>query len=390
MNLNDLNAGGCLSTPLSTRCDATLPDNPACTLNVHFGMLMGVDEFRAEQGFHLGRSRRHQRLMHGTGVVAGYAVEFDAETFDLRVTPGLAVDGLGRDLVLEQDQCVNLVQWWLQHQKDDAFDDLASLHDATFDLDVTVGYATCLTQPVPAIAEPCAGQASDIAYARVCETVGLQMVRRRPTTPGPVDGPAVLPCISRDQLAQVQTALPVEAPDPVQPEALHIPVACLRGLHLHQGPQGWVASVQRVDHGVRPLLLSTALLQTLVVPALTGGEPGPTVLASTLEAAGAQVALRFDQRLAAASVQAGVFAVSEFDDATGWQVRTVQSASYTEAIGQAPTVVLQLDQAVAADVLRIAVIGNGSTPLLGRNLIPAGATHANCDGRVLTTTIHRG
>lgn len=390
MNLNDLSSSGCLSTAQSARCEATLPDNPSCTLNVHFGMLMGVDEFRTEQGFHLGRSRRHQRLLHGAGVVAGFAAEFDADTFDLRVSPGLAVDALGRDLALEQDQCVNLVQWWLQHQKDEAFDDLASVDNATVDLDVTVCYATCLTQPVPAIAEPCAGNASDIAYSRVCETVSLQLMRRRPATPGPVDGPALSPCITRDQLAEAQAALSIEALDPVQPAALCLPVACLRGVHFSRGPKGWQVSLQRVDHGVRAMLLSTATLQTLLVPALTGGEPGPSLQIPGTEASGNLVSLRFDQRLAAASVQPTVFAVSEFDDATGWQTFTVQSASYTEALGQAPTVVLELDRAVAASLLRISVTGNGSTPLLGRNLIPAGATHANCDGRVLTTTIHRG
>jgi hypothetical protein len=393
MNLNDLNSAGCLSTPQSERCDATLPDNPQCTINVHFGMLMGVDEFRTEQGFHLGRSRRHQRLLHGVGVVAGYAVSLDATTFDLRVSPGLAIDALGRDLVLEQDQCVNLVQWWLKHQQDEAFDSIKTPLDATFDLDVSVGYSTCLSSPVPAIAEPCAGNAADIAYARVCETVSLQLVRRtsEAPTPGTTPDAALRPCISRGSLALAQAAWPVAAPDPVQSSELRLSVVCLRGLHLRQTGGLWQVSVASIDYSVRPLLLSTAALQHLLLPQLAGqigSTLGPRVQASSADQD--EITLRFDQPLAAASVQPAAFAVSEFDTATGWQLFTVQSSSYTEPAGQAPQVRLKLDRAVAAKLLRVTVMGTGSTPVLSQSLLPAGALHANGDGRTLTTTIHRG
>jgi len=73
-NATTLTVQDCTSSPTGDRCDAALPDNPQCTLNYHFGQLLGVEDFRAEQGFHLGRSRRHQRLLHGHGVVRGYPV----------------------------------------------------------------------------------------------------------------------------------------------------------------------------------------------------------------------------------------------------------------------------------------------------------------------------
>lgn len=391
MNLNDLSPG-CLATPESQRCDATLPDNPQCTLNVHFGMLLGVDELRTEQGFHLGRSRRHQRLLHGSGVVAGYAVQFDAQSFDLHVTPGLAVDALGRDLALDQDLCVNLVQWWLKHQQDEDFDDIANPRNATVDLDISVCYSTCLSHPVPAIAEPCAGNASDIAYSRVCETVSMALVRRRPPAPGakaPVPPGA---CTPRAALAEALAQVSIQAPDPVDAADLCLSVACLRGVHLRQEAEGWQVTVQSIDYGVRPLLLSTGALQSLLLPALASPPPvaGPQVLAAELHATADQITLAFDQKLAAASVQPIAFAVSEFDTTTGWASFTVQTATYSEALDQPPSVVLALDRVATGALLRITVIGQGSTPLLGHSLIPAGATHPECDGRALTTTLHRG
>src|SRR6478609_1927040 len=181
MNLNDI---GCSGLPAVERCAAELPDNPQCAPNYHFGMLLGVDDFRAEQGFHLGQLRRHQRLLHGAGVVAGYPVSFRAEGFELRVGPGHAIDALGRDLALDFAQCVSLPLWWLEHRGEDAFHDIATPDDATLDLDLMLCYASCLGSPVPAIAEPCAGDAADVAYSRACETVGLALVR----TPAPVAG----------------------------------------------------------------------------------------------------------------------------------------------------------------------------------------------------------
>lgn len=284
MNLKDLSPSGCLDTADSQRCDATLPDNPQCTLNVHFGMMLGVDELRTEQGFHIGRSRRHQRLLHGTGVVAGYPLAFDDETFDLQVGPGLAIDALGRDLALEAGQCVNLVQWWLRHQQDEAFDDLASLEDATIDLDVRVCYSTCLSSPVPAIAEPCAGNASDIAYSRVCETVSLLLRRRVPPVDAPTpaladpnvpDGspPAEVPPIieaakTHAGLALLLSQIDTSPPDPIDTADLCLTLATLRGVHLKKDADGWTATLDAIDLGTRPLLLSTGVLQQLLLPLL--------------------------------------------------------------------------------------------------------------------------
>lgn len=427
MKPNDLSPDGCGVTALGERCDATLPDNPQCTLNYHFGMLLGVDDFQAEQGFHLGRSRRHQRLLHGSGVVAGYQVSFDQALTELRVGPGLAVDALGRDLALDQTQCVNLVKWWLQHQKEEAFADLPSLTDATFDLDVVVCYSTCLSSPVPAIAEPCAGQASDIAYSRVCETVTLQLVRAVPADAAPAPAPAPASAsasasaaegssdpvpspqpptdipwpTSRAALAEALAAQSISPPDPIDSADLCLPLARLRGLHLKQDADGWTATVNNIDLAVRPLLLATSVLQNLLSPALAtpAYEAGPALVDDEPTLAPDDlVTLRFDQALAPASVQLEAFAVSEFDATTGWSLIAVSAATYTAPTGAPPapgpftpaTVALQLQRPVTGALLRVAVIGTGSTPLLGEHLIPAGAPHSRADGRVTVITLHRG
>lgn len=402
-NATTLTVQDCSSQPTGDRCDAALPDNPQCTLNYHFGQLLGVEDFRAEQGFHLGRSRRHQRLLHGHGVVAGYPVSYKPKDTELRVGAGFAVDGLGRDLVLDAAQCINLAKWWAARvaAKEAAFSDLIGKTEFTIDLDLIVCYATCLTSPVPAIAEPCAGQASDLAYSRVCETVRLQLVR-----PAPTPAPAAAAVSRRDQqrsadhaplpdqrdaLIDVLAAQPIDPPDDANPQKLCLTLARLHGVHVKKDGQTWQITIADIDLHARETLLSTSALQSLLMPALDTPAPpaGPLPIQAKAVAAADQLTVPFDQKLAKASVLGGVFTVTQFDETSGWSVFSVTDASYTEAASQPPTVTLKLDRALTAgQLIRVGINGGGATPLLGANLIPAGATRADREGRAITLTIH--
>lgn len=436
MNPKDTAGLNCSGLPASERCDATLPDNPQCALNYHFGMLLGVEDFQTEQGFHVGRLRRHQRLLHGLGVVAGFPVSFDTKTFDLRVGPGYAVDALGRDLLLDTAQCVNLALWWQKHAADDDFHGLDK-NDATFDLDLRVCYATCLDRPVPAIAEPCAGDAADIAHARLCETVTLSLMKHADPPLVPVgrhpfhllrmwlgldpagtdaDGKpladddwlsaqyAALEALPADQQAARRTALLQEvtaravaatspfAPDIESEAETCVMLARLRQVHVKHDGSGWtvtVGSAGEVDLSPRPVLLPSGLLQALLL-AEPPGEPvpaGPVVVRDGASLVGTDVLLVFSQALALPSLTADAFSVSEFIEATGWKPFTLGSPTCDTTTPDRPIVTLPLDRAPTGKRLRITVIGTGGTPLLGSQWIPAGAPYAESDGRNLTTTL---
>jgi len=299
------------STSPDAACAAELPDSPQCGLNYHFGMLLGVEDLRAEQGFHVGRLRRHQRLLHGAGVVVGYPVTFDATSFDLKVGPGYAIDALGRDLALDAAQCVNLAKWWEKHQGDEAFDDVANPEDASLDLDLVACYATCLSRPVPAIAEPCNADSGDIAYARLCETVRLALVRASDVPPAPqplhlvrvwlgleapatgsggallsddawlkaqidallalpaTDQPAARATLAREVWARAVAATPPAAPD-LDADALCLPLARLSGVHFGKDAGGWQVTPGALTLGVRPLLLASTTLQGLLLGGVSG------------------------------------------------------------------------------------------------------------------------
>ncbi|MFD7629888.1 hypothetical protein ACFV7Q_28355 [Streptomyces sp. NPDC059851] len=86
-----------------------LPANPFLALRVAFGMLLGEDDFRVLMGNPRGKLMLHNAWLHGPGVIWGLGVTRDGD--ELQVLPGLAVDGLGRELDLEARWCLSLTQW---------------------------------------------------------------------------------------------------------------------------------------------------------------------------------------------------------------------------------------------------------------------------------------
>jgi hypothetical protein len=67
-----------------------------------------AQDFIEEQNYHIDRQRRHNRLLHTFGVAEGLKVEATIGTKQAKVTPGTALDGQGRQIILTSDQPVNL------------------------------------------------------------------------------------------------------------------------------------------------------------------------------------------------------------------------------------------------------------------------------------------
>lgn len=418
-----------------TRCGTSLPDSPDCAINYHFGMLLGVDDFRTEQGFHVGRLRRHQRALHGYGVVYGYAVTFDAIHAELKVGAGYAVDAHGRDLALEATQCVGLPAWWLKHRDDDEFADVGNQDNATFNADVVLCYSTCLSRPVPAIADACSNTTSDIAYSRICESVQLKLVPRRNDGARPPVAPvdnyhllrvllgleaataasddqwlvAQQAAIAAKPFAERQAAMDVlwqaviaraaaASPGPIDAEndATHtltddcLVLAHLTDIHIfkdNSDPKNevWKATIAAISIDDRPTLLPTHVLQNAIEPVTPAPAPSPAgPMLMSASRVGNAVTLVFDKSLAEASIKPAALPIYQFKNDSGWEPLSYSTPVYDNATF---TVTLTLDTAPSGVRTRITVIGTGSTPLLGADFLPAGAANSNSDGVDLSTTI---
>jgi hypothetical protein len=107
-------------------------DRASPLARVHFaeGMLLGIEATNAEQEFHRRRLVRHQHWLHGSGTIVGLAVSLEQHELnppdvpgkqirlDVHVAPGVAVDGLGREVQCAESYCIDLVEW-LVAQGDD-------------------------------------------------------------------------------------------------------------------------------------------------------------------------------------------------------------------------------------------------------------------------------
>ena len=161
------------STNSSCSGDVALPTDPYTSLYPHFSMLLGVDDFETLHAYHRGKGWMHNAWLHGQGVVWGFGVEIDDERDEIRVQPGLAIDGYGRELRLRQTMCVSITEWF-KANRDDL--DLTEVDGSlAFDAHVIARFKACSSRPVPVMLDQCDGANSTTAPSRVLETVEIEL-----------------------------------------------------------------------------------------------------------------------------------------------------------------------------------------------------------------------
>jgi hypothetical protein len=119
---------------MSTRPDP-LEDRDLRPDRLHYatGAMLDREDFLHEQLYHRGRLARALASLHGSGTVAGLRAEVRplGETEELlNVTPGLAVDRLGRLVEVPRPACLRLGRW-MEHL---ARTDRSALAAARYDL----------------------------------------------------------------------------------------------------------------------------------------------------------------------------------------------------------------------------------------------------------------
>ena len=65
------------------------------------GRLLTASDLAEEQDYHLAKHRHHLQMLHGSGIVHGLHVEAAADGETLTVQPGLAIDGRGCEIRLD-------------------------------------------------------------------------------------------------------------------------------------------------------------------------------------------------------------------------------------------------------------------------------------------------
>lgn len=158
------------------------------------GMLLGLEATRAEQDYHRRRATRHGYWLHGAGTVAGLRVSIRAadpgnDTDPVRVrlvvSPGVGVDGLGRELSVAEPYCVDLGAWLTaQHEDEDLWGALIRDGYAEADnllwLKVTMRYQDCASGLQPVLATEVNAGTDPVQPSRVTDCVLFELVAERP------------------------------------------------------------------------------------------------------------------------------------------------------------------------------------------------------------------
>lgn len=227
-----------------------------------YGKLLDVEHLEREQSYFVERSRLINRLTLGAGVLCGLGVrDRDGE---IVVSPGVAVDGCGREIVVTEPFIVE-DPWTLT----DACGDATGETRENGPVVLCLAYHECLVEPAPVLV-------SDCEIREECEH-GAVRERYRLLVHAPED--VELP---RPPCYFTQPDEPVVPggvrPEPVRPEreSLRPELLSFRGRAFTPGRSAdeLVRAAIREEVGVRPVGRATGLRERLCAVLRTPCEPG--------------------------------------------------------------------------------------------------------------------
>lgn len=238
------------------RADAALAE-PLRRVAYEAGMLLGLEATRDEQSYHRRRVTRAQYWLHGAGTVAGLRVSIEPATSEtpnrsvtvrLRVHPGVGIDGLGRELLLNEIHCLDLGDWLAAQDPArlrGGFDDADNL----LHLGVFARYEDCPVGLQPVLARRLNLGTDPVQPSRIADSVALELDLLDPTAAldrlgpwplhGPLQGPAAgpLPDLTTEETEALAAAPAGEARARLELR--------LRLLHLFDAP--WAAPALAAD-----------------------------------------------------------------------------------------------------------------------------------------------
>jgi len=375
--------------------DPATPGDPFTRLHYRYGQLLGAEDFTAEQRYFLLRSRLHNAALHGYGTVWGLGIGHqEAETrLMLTCAPGLAVDALGREIHVPRSVCLDIsglasTRFWADLAPPpptppvaiEGDDDSEGGGEADAEADrrrrvyVVLRYRACLTEPAPAIAQPCAGADAGLAPSRVSDGYRLCLEATAPTLAGlPVRDVIAAVDAPHDArarlLAHILTAEP--APARLWSGADDAPLLlAVIDLEPVGDPAERVRLAGPIDNGVRALLPAVQAVADLALGIhLEGRDPTARFQAAAPGAragAGADlghmlIEVPTTRPVLAASLVPGSVRVMRFDAAAGQWVEPAILARSTSASGLALTVD---EDWPAATPFQVWLAGSGPVALL--------------------------
>lgn len=149
--------------------------------------LLTADDMRAEQDYFREKARRHNRYLHGWGVVCGCTVEAvkEARTPTVRVCPGYAVGPQGDEICI--DQCVDVdLKTGPQEQPCSVrwpcppLGDVPETRGGRATVYIAVRFAECHSRPVRVHPAGCGCDETGCEYSRVRDSFEIKVLWNLP------------------------------------------------------------------------------------------------------------------------------------------------------------------------------------------------------------------
>jgi hypothetical protein len=219
--------------------------------------LLTADDMRIEQEYFRDKQRRHNRFLHGWGVVCGLEVKLDPESGPLAVVvcPGYALGPCGDEIYVPDPVPVDLgacVRKPADPCGEDGEFPAAEMPKA---LIVSIRYVECPTRPLRTLPAGCGCDDTSCEYSRIRD--GFDVRCRTWTEPAKASR---TPGICDIEHSKGKTAPPV-------PEMPTSPWIDLAVLSLTSDKKNQITSIDpsKIDNAIRRLVFSTAMIQDQLI-----------------------------------------------------------------------------------------------------------------------------
>lgn len=151
--------------------------------------LIGPDDLTQDQIYFRDKLRRHNRFLHGWGVVCGAEVRLGQEDCEIVVAPGYILGPYGDEIMIDSEVTVNLCREGLDGNAvspcGDALDpwcsDVRVNRQAGQRLYVAVKYAECQSRPQRVQANGCGCNEAECEYSRIRDSFAIKVLTSLPS-----------------------------------------------------------------------------------------------------------------------------------------------------------------------------------------------------------------
>lgn len=257
--------------------------------------LLTADDMVTDQDYFRQKLRRHNRFLHGWGVVCGLGVVPDPEPlapWRVFVEPGYALGPQGDEIFVGAGVSIDLAECGPGATTDPC--DPAVLHPGTSDqgseVFLAIRYAECVANPVRALPAGCGCEEEICEYSRICDSFQVECLEELPPSHAPQPDPATL-C---DILAgnQVVPCLPC----PTEPWIV------LARIALPASPLNEITEAM-IENAARRQIFSTAVLQEQLIACccdreeITGADLSITQTAAVEQLGAGEISLFLSARV---------------------------------------------------------------------------------------------